>query len=188
MQARLASSEDLINILSQRESRRLPRAAFPSWMLAVLSKLYNPAPTLQALRYRVAAFRDDDVSPDEAAEVAFEGDSGSVFKWASGQKIEAAILKAANAELVVEILDSGKNFVGEDAANEHIKSVSNNNADFQSIRDNADKGQISTPEIDLLIKAATTKKNSWFKTVGRMEALARETVGPATEKNGLWLP
>lgn len=146
-----------------------------------VSKLYKSAPTLQAMRYRVASFRDDDVAPDVEAESKFENQSGSVFKWAPGQKIEAAIIKAAAPELIVAILDAGIKFVGEDATNEHIKSASGNVADLERIQAAGASGLVSNQEVEWLIAAATTKKNSWFKTVGRMEYLARESIGPAIE-------
>lgn len=147
-----------------------------------VTKLYTSAPTLQALKYRIAAFRDDDVAPDADTEKEFEENSGSVFKWAAGQKIEAAILKAAPSEMIVEILDAGKKIVGEDVANEHIKSASGNKADFHAIRSSAVNDQTTDQEIDWLISAVTTKKNSWFKSVGRMERLSREIIGPEIKK------
>lgn len=147
-----------------------------------VSKIYNPAPTLQSLYYRVAAFRDDDVSPDQAAEEEFEWNEGSVFKWKSNQKIEAAIINAADADLVLDILDFVESNIGKDVANEHIKSVSSNKIDFQDIRDTASKKQITRQHIDWLIQASTTKRGAWFKTVSRMEGMAREVIAPSIER------
>ena len=146
-----------------------------------VSKLYKPASTLQGLEYRIASFRDDDVSPDVTAEAVFEDNSGTVFKWGPGKKIEAAIIDAADDSLFAKIMELGKEFIGDDVANEQIKSASDNETDFAKIMYEATDGEVSQEDNDWLITACTTKHNSWFKSVSRMETLARDVIAPSLD-------
>ena len=144
-----------------------------------VSKLYKSAPTLQALRYRVASFRDDDAPPDISAEADFERFSGKVFKWRTGEKIEAAIILGAQCHTIVEIVDLGAKLVGHDVANDQIKSVSSNKADFYSIREKALQNDLENQDRNWLIAGCSSKTNPWFKSVGAMEGLVHDVIAPA---------
>lgn len=144
-----------------------------------ISKLYHPAPTLQNLQYRVAAFRDDDVPPDMAAEMAFQVNSGVTFKWAAGQKIEAAIFRSGGQNLVGQIVEKAVELYDDALIDGHIKSASGNHCDLQSIRTAIAFDTVSQQQIEWLIVASTNNSNAWFKRIDRMGILAREVIGPA---------
>jgi putative ATP-dependent endonuclease of OLD family len=144
-----------------------------------VNKLYHPAPTMLNLQYRVAAFRDDDVPPDMIAEMAFQQNSGVTFKWAAGQKIEAAIFLSADTTLVGEIVEKAVELHGASRVDDHIKSASGNHCHLQSVRAAVAVGTISQQQIGWLIEASTNKSNPWFKRIDRMEILARDAIGPA---------
>lgn len=144
-----------------------------------VSKLYSSAPTLLDLSFRVAAFRDDDVSPDQKAEMDFLEKGAALFKWAPGEKLEAAIINGIDDSTLLKIMDYGASCVGEQVAADHLASVSNGQSNFAKLKANAQLGgAFSTQERAWLTAASTTKNGAWFKSVSRMETLASSIIGP----------
>lgn len=147
-----------------------------------VSRLYNPAPTLQALGYRVASFRDDDAQPVGIAEADFIRNRGFVFKWEEGIKLEEAIINASDETLIGQILDLGAANVGEDKADEHVRSASENRTNFQDMRQRALDEALLEDDKRWLVTACTYRSNSWFKSVSRMEALIRDVIAKSPER------
>lgn len=78
--------------------------------------------------------------------------------------------------MIAEIIDAGIEFVSEEIVNEHIKTASVNEEDLASIKERANKKELSQEDEEWIIAACTTKSNSWFKSVSNMETLVRDVI------------
>jgi len=143
-----------------------------------VSKLYKYAPTLLSLGLRAASFRDDDTEPDLASEQIFIENSGTLFKWKPGQKLEAAIIHGLPDSACLQLLEFGVELMGEDTVRAHIQSVSQNQSSLDALRATALAQSLSFQERNWLVDACTTR-NAWFKTIDRMERLAGTVVAPS---------
>jgi hypothetical protein len=92
-----------------------------------------------------------------------------------------ANLEGADDGGLVELIARAVELHGEDLVNDHIKSASQNATDLNSIRAEALLTGIARESRQVLGKAARTKKAGWFKSVTRMEDVARDIVGPDLE-------
>lgn len=137
------------------------------------------ANALRPLGYRLAIIRDDDIAPTADIEQAFKDTGGFVISWRSGRALEDELFLSMPDDGVAAMLDRAIELHDEQTIDDHIKSVSNGAQRLSAIRSQfADSSSISIDCRILLAKAAKSKKNSWFKTVTTMEALARDIIGP----------
>lgn len=138
-----------------------------------VNKLYVRACALQKLGYRTAVLRDDDLKPDAAAEDAFKRAGGNVMRWWDGCALEEDLFLSLSDAGARKLLAAAIDLNGKDLVNENIKSACNNAYDLSSC-----DGELTDELRSVLGKAAKSKKAGWFKTVGAMETIAREIVGP----------
>lgn len=139
---------------------------------------FKRAAALHELGYRAAVVRDDDKKPTAAVEKAFIADGGTVVAWRHGRALEDELFLSLTDDGVSKLLNRAIDLHGEDLVNDHIKSVSQNAKDLNSIL-SEDLIAGITPESRIVLgKAARTKKAGWFKSVTWMEDVARDIVGP----------
>ncbi|SEO43181.1 Predicted ATP-dependent endonuclease of the OLD family, contains P-loop ATPase and TOPRIM domains [Methylobacterium sp. ap11] len=136
-----------------------------------VNKIYNRAPSFLGLRYRCAVLRDDDASPDVAIEQKFISSGGVVFKWRAGRALEQEIFFSVTDHAIHKLLEKAASDHAPKAINDQIKTHSNNSLDLSTCM------CAVTPQIRECLGNAA-KKSSWFKTVGQMEEIGREIVGP----------
>lgn len=142
-----------------------------------VSKIYSRALPLQRAGYRTATLRDDDKQPNAADEAQFETD-GVVFKWRDGKAIEDEIFACASDKAVGDMLDYAIELHGDELIASHVSSVSGNTVSLADIQLNALTDGYDEAYREILAKAASTKKNPWFKTVTAMEKIGRDIIGP----------
>lgn len=140
-----------------------------------VSEVVERALAFQALGYRTAVFRDDDVQPKPASEMKFTSEGGSVFKWRKDYHLEKALFTSLTDKAVGYLLDKAVEIRGQDVVDSHIKSASNNKLDLAACR----KGLTADNRV-VLAAAAANKTSPWFKTVSRMEDVARDIVASDT--------
>ena len=146
------------------------------------SELFARALAFQALGYRVAALRDSDVNPTPDLEAKFTAAGGAVFRWRAGRALEDELFHSVEPEIVAKLVDVAVSVKEDSLVNDHIKSASKNAKDLKTIRAEC-TGSLSAESRALLGKAAQFRGASgWFKSVGTMEMVARDVVGPALEK------
>lgn len=143
------------------------------------SKLYERTPTLQALGYRCASFRDDDVEPNASQEATFQANGGSVFKWQHGEKVEHAVINGLPASKLIGLVECAIELHGQELIDQHLIGRSGGALSVASFRDDPDGSNISSEQRDLLVGACAGKTTPWFKSVGAMEKLARDIIAPA---------
>ncbi|MDX0426262.1 AAA family ATPase [Sinorhizobium medicae] len=143
---------------------------------------FERAASFQALGYRVAVFIDNDRPIPEAEATAFVERGGALFHWAEGQSIEDAIICSATGSIVLAILEAAERLNPDDfdLLDSKIKSASGGKLNFEDAKSFAEMDCLSSEQKAWIAKAAGGKKG-WFKDIGRMEALAREVVGPRFE-------
>ena len=141
-------------------------------------KPFERAAVFHALGYRDAVIRDDDQKPTEGVEAAFVATGGKVVAWRDGRTLEDELFLSLTDDAVNKLIDHAVELHGKELINEHIKSVSLNAKDLNTIQAEALVDKITTESRLILAKAARTKKAGWFKSVTWMEDVARDIVGP----------
>lgn len=149
-------------------------AAGIAWVDAKgIDQVHGRAAAFQALGYRVAVLRDDDVQPDAAVEAAFIAAGGAVFKWRDGCALEDELFRGLSDQGVANLLGRAVELLDAELIDDHIRSASNG----QHNRAGCVVG-LSIETRETLGKAARSKKGAWFKSVTKMEEAARDIVFP----------
>lgn len=139
---------------------------------------FKRAAAFQTLGYRTAIIRDNDIKPTAGVEAAFIAGGGKVIAWRDGRALEEELFISLTDDGVNQLIDRAIELHGDDLVNEHIKSVSRNAKDLETIRAESNIGGTTVENREILGKAAHTKKAGWFKSVTWMEDVARDIVGP----------
>ncbi|MDC7684880.1 AAA family ATPase [Asticcacaulis sp. BYS171W] len=138
-----------------------------------VNQLYNRARAFEALGYRVAVLRDDDVSPDAIAEAIFLGRGNAVFKWRAGCALEDELFLASSDQTVVALLVRAISLFDQSTIEAHIRTASVNQAGLDQCV--IPINPIVRPWLGL---AARSKSNAWFKSVSKMESVANDVIFP----------
>jgi hypothetical protein len=142
------------------------------------SELFSRALAFQTLGYRVATMRDSDVHPTPELEMKFAVAGGATFRWRAGRALEDELFQSIGPNTVLKLPDLAISAKEETLVNEHIKSASRNAMDLAAIRAECAFG-VSPDSRALLGTAARFRgTKGWFKSVGIMEAAARDIIGP----------
>ncbi len=131
--------------------------------------------------YAAAVMRDDDKKPDAATEAAFAGAGGMVVAWRDGRCLEQELFWSLPAAAVEKLTERAVDLVGKELVDDQIKSASSNAYDSEVILAICRDGTIGQAHRVALGKASVSKEKPWFKSVTRMEDVAREIVGPGLE-------
>lgn len=138
-----------------------------------VSNLYQRAMPFVRLNYRVGALRDDDAQPPAAAEAAFGAAGGSVFKWRPGRSLEDELFASLSDAGVAGLLAKAVLFHGEARINAQLQTASAGTLNLAACR-----GPVTAASRSAMAKAAQSEANPWFKSVGRMEEVGRDVIGP----------
>lgn len=144
---------------------------------------YRRAKTFRAFGYRAAIVRDDDKKPTQSEEKSFIADGGKVITWRDGCALEDELFQRLSEKAVPKLVARAVELHGEELINEHIKTVSANQKDLNSIKTEWLLGPSSPETRPILGRAARSKKTGWFKQVTWMEDVARDIVGPDLESS-----
>ncbi len=136
------------------------------------SEMYRRALAFQSLGYRTAVLRDDDVKPDQADEASFIGNGGNVFIWRDGRALEQELFASLGEPSVQALIATAVGLKGEGLINANIGSASSGRLDLNACRASI------TPQSRAALGTAAKRKPGWFKTVGDMEQISLEVVGP----------
>jgi len=143
--------------------------------------IYKRANAFQCLNYRVCVFRDDDKKPEKAIEEAFVALGGELFKWRDGRTIEDELFLSLTDEATLSLLNRAVEIYGRDLIAAHIASESDGKFTIDDCSRNLDDEKRG-----VLGSAARNKRNSWFKTITWMEAIAEEIVAEAEADEAFW--
>lgn len=140
---------------------------------AGVSKIYKRVNAFEALRYRVAVLRDDDVQPDAGDESLFEVLGGKIFKWRAGRTLEDELFASLSAAAIQKLLLKAIEYQGADLVEAHLSSASGGTLSIAQCQ----AGFVDAMR-PIMAQAAQSKKAGWFKSISWMEEIAREIVGP----------
>jgi putative ATP-dependent endonuclease of the OLD family len=138
---------------------------------------FKRANAFLSLGYRTAILRDSDVPISALAETTFRNSGGTVFAWTHGRALEDEIFLNLSSDGVGDLIDEAISLRGETLINENIKSASGNAKNLSSIRAEL-RGTGITDATGEILAAAAKSGAGWFKTVGAMETVARDIIGP----------
>lgn len=139
---------------------------------------HERAAAFEKLGYQTAILRDDDKKPTEAVEADYIARGGKVIAWRDGRALEDELFLSLSNNAVGQLLSRAIELVGADLVDQHIMSVSGGMKGLTSIQAEIATGAISTESRQTLGMTARKKNISWFKSLGKMESVARDIVGP----------
>jgi putative ATP-dependent endonuclease of OLD family len=137
---------------------------------------FRRANAFLSLGYRTAVLRDSDAAVTPQLERAFADGGGTVFSWSPGNALEDELFASLSDSGVEGLLAKAVELKETALINEHIKSASDNDKDLEAIQADA-AIEMSAENRDILAAAAKSGAG-WFKSVGAMELVAREVIGP----------
>ena len=137
-----------------------------------VTRLVGRAEALRSLGFRTMIFRDDDKQPDPEAELQYLNAGGATTKWRDGYAFEDELFASVSNGCAVALLEHALELHGEAPIDEHIKSASNGALQLRDCRGICDPAQRG------VLGRAARSGDGWFKTVGRMETVATEILGP----------
>ncbi len=130
------------------------------------------------LGYCVAVLRDSDLPATPESDAAFVAAGGTIVFWREGRALEDELFLSLTDGAANDLLQRAIDLNGHELINEHIKSVTNNATDLDAVQIEGMTSGLSQETREFLGAAARKKKVGWFKSVTRMEDVAREIVGP----------
>lgn len=128
------------------------------------------------LGFPVMVFRDDDVQPEATAEAKFHGAGGVTVKWRQGYALEDEVFENVPDSCANALLEHAIGLHGDSRVDDQIKSATNGSLTLSNCR-----GVCNHAQRGALGKAARSG-SGWFKTIGRMESVAFDLLGPHFEK------
>lgn len=139
---------------------------------------FERAAAFHKLGYRVAVLRDDDKKPTASVEKAFTDAGNAVFSWREDRALEDELFISLPDAAVTRMLDYAIELYGDTLVDNHIKSATQGAKTLASVQAEPIIAGFTIETRAMLGKAARGKQASWFKSVSKMEHIAREIVGP----------
>jgi len=141
----------------------------------------------QILGYRVALFLDNDLDGKadmrikNAQMLKFKDAGGKIFIWRDGLALEDELFTSLPDSAVEHLLDFALERREESVMNDQIKTKSGNAKTWNSVYSELlIEGKFSPDTRVILGRASRHKesKKSWYKSLGAMEKVGKEIVGP----------
>jgi putative ATP-dependent endonuclease of OLD family len=141
-------------------------------------RCYKRGMALLRLGYRVMVLLDADKVATPSLVAAFRAAGGQELSWRPGRTLEDELFSSLSNTGVQSLLYRAVDFLEAEMVNSHIQSQSSGGMNFASvIAEGQSTGYL--PATRALLGVASRKgKNSWFKSVSKFEAVARDIVGP----------
>jgi hypothetical protein len=131
----------------------------------------------QQMGYRTAVLRDSDIAAHGDLEASFIRAGGQVFKWTEGYALEDELFMSLSVGGAKLLLERAIDLKEESVVGDHIRSVSQNTYQLETVRNLAALGSLDAATRAMLGRASRVRKG-WFKSVGAMEAVAQEIIAP----------
>lgn len=134
---------------------------------------------LRKLGYRVLVLVDADKPPTPATVQEYEALGGEFITWRHGRALEDELFLSLPDTAVDLLLQRAVDLLDEELVSAHLQTQSNGQVTLAGIRLQRQQGIAYPPEIrQILAVTSRYRKNGWFKSVTKFEALARDIVGP----------
>jgi uncharacterized protein YbjQ (UPF0145 family) len=132
----------------------------------------------QRLGYRVMALLDNDKAPTESVVNDFVAASGKVVSWRDERALEEELFLSLPDNAIQDMIDRALELTADGLVDSHIRSTSEGTCTLEDIQLEYLVDTFTTETKELLGKASKLRKAGWFKSISKMEAVARDIVGP----------
>lgn len=136
----------------------------------------------QRLGYRVLALLDNDKAPTPEVMDEFVAAGGKVIAWRERRALEDEFFLSSPDTVIETLLDYALELTTEGLVDSNLKSSSNGTTSLEKIRLEGLLGKYSVETRVLIGQASRMRKSGWFKSITKMEAVARDIIGPNLEQ------
>jgi putative ATP-dependent endonuclease of the OLD family len=141
-------------------------------------RCFYRAAAFQKLVYRVAAVQDNDKAPTTAVVAAFKAAGGYHMTWRDGKALEDELFASLPAAAVSALISRALELNEDGLVDQHIKTKSSGKSNLAAVLHEGSTGVFSPATRALLGEASRIRKAGWFKSITKMEGVARDIVGP----------
>lgn len=142
-------------------------------------RCFRRASAFQQLGYRVAAMQDNDKEPTPAAVATFKTAGGFHVTWRDRKALEDELFASLPTAAVTALLQRGIELMPDGVVDQHIRTRSSGKMTLAAVQAEGASGNYSVATRTVLGEASRIRKAGWFKSITKMEDVAREIVGPA---------
>ncbi len=142
-------------------------------------RCFRRASAFQQLGYRVAAMQDNDKEPTPAAVATFKSAGGFHVTWRDRKALEDELFASLPTAAVTALLQRGIELMPDGVVDQHIRTRSSGKMTLAAVQAEGASGNYSVATRAVLGEASRIRKAGWFKSITKMEDVAREIVGPA---------
>lgn len=132
----------------------------------------------QKLGYRVAAVQDNDKTPTAAVVAEFTAAGGYLLAWRAGRALEDELFGSVPPEAVSALIMRALELNQDGLIDQHIKTKSNGKLDLVAVFQDGIDNKFSPATRTLLGESSRIRKAGWFKSISKMEGVARDILGP----------
>jgi hypothetical protein len=136
------------------------------------------AEAFQKLGYRVAVVQDNDKAPTESVVAKFKASGGHLVAWREGRALEDELFLSVPKEAVLALIERALELTEEGLVDQHIKTKSSGKECLKTVLQDGKDAGFSVTTRKLLGESARIRKAGWFKSIGKMEGVARDILGP----------
>jgi putative ATP-dependent endonuclease of OLD family len=144
-------------------------------------RCFYRAAAFQKLGYRVAAVQDNDKVPTPAVVASFIGTGGYSVTWRDGRALEEELFASLPASAVTDLIVRGLELTADGLVDQHIRTQSSGKLTLAAVQAEGSAGAYSASTRQVLGAASKIRKAGWFKSITKMEDVARDILGPALE-------
>ena len=134
-----------------------------------------------SLGFGAAVFRDDDKSPTGEVEHQFVDAGGAVLAWSEGRALEDELFVSLSTSACGALVNLANELIPGDHVDKNIESASDGALRLDAVLEEIRRGSLGATTRIVLGLAA--KRGVWFKSVGKMERVGREIVGPTLDES-----
>lgn len=141
-------------------------------------RCFHKAGVFQKLGYRVAVVQDNDKAPTPAVVQAFIATSGYHMAWRDGKALEDELFASFPAAAISALILRALEITEDGLVDLHIKTKSSGKVNLAAVNHEGAAGAYSPSTRAFLGEASRVRRAGWFKSISKMEAVARDIVGP----------
>lgn len=141
-------------------------------------RCFHKAKAFLKLGYRVAAVQDNDKTPTAALVDEFKAAGGYHVAWRDGRALEDELFGSLPDSAVAELVERALELTEDGKVDENIKTKSDGKINLDQIQFEGLVSSYSPATRALLGAASRSRKSGWFKSISKMEGVARDILGP----------
>ena len=141
-------------------------------------RCFQKAKAFLKLGYRVAAVQDNDKTPTAAVVEEFKASGGYHVAWRDGKALEDELFTCLPDDAIDALIERALELTEDGKVDQHIKTRSNGKLDLEIVKSEGDLLGYVSEARKILGEASRIRKAGWFKSISKMEGVARDIVGP----------